>query len=1404
MKGGAASSWSGVSCKTFLIVCVTGCQLSVGSHAADPVPDFDKTSLTLRTALHYDPSAQSPLQKLVDLYSVAGRTEELAALYAAHLAQYPQDASAKLVLARLYMLLRDKRAGELLKSAVIQHPDHALLIWQQALYLESQHDTKAVEEMARAVALEKSTARRGLWFGELMKAVAVQGREDLLLAQTRRLIEEAALSAEQRLRYARQAMPLKLFKTAEAMLQQLGIETLSTDGSVEMALLQAEIMHAKGETRESGLALDALLGRLASDYWRRHEILMLRLDMSTAEEKEALVERARSRWKDANGKTEANALTFADVLEAAHRGHEALTILREADQLLPDSRAIESRLLDRWDRDGVTEEALIWMAGKTSRSPGRDDLKLRQVRWLFAANQSARALTEMALLMESLPEAQQVERSLELARWLRRRNQLTEASGVLEAVIQRAASRWDLRRELAEVYLAQQRREEAAKLFRGDWSRMLVNDARLEISQFLLGKQWWAEAKAMLAPWLAQQTGAFDAILLMARIHEKLGEDEQVDLMLEKARVLCDTDMRYQAWLATAWDYAESREQQEPWLNAEAARLSMEVTEANRPDNFSRWVALIELAQTHEEDKLAESLLNRVMTMAALPEDKKQVMEKLKLEILSADASRATETEAGLRKLLQEDEAHAEDYRLRLILFYARMQRPDLAAEWMNALNAQKCTEPDQLRAVITLFQTQGSLTTALACAEKLTQLEPGDRANWSQWMSLLVQNGREDQLRYALRQVMSRAHEWNLKPEVMEDLRGHLLASFWRDILRELNAGEEGWAAARRAATELESLELTPEQSRWTDWLMAFLSGKLGDTHAIQDALNKFKKLDEKQWISFPDGMELSVAQGRSWLERLSNTPGTISAGVRQQGPVAPFAMQWGFALDENVVINKVLASADARWVYLCDSRHQIHALDGRTGKLRWKLNPAESASGAALKSTRLTLSPTRGRMSGSRPYYNNGQPELKMPVSLALGDRRLCYVKGEQVVCVNSETGELLWNNLMGDAPTALPGAVAIPTKVAISGTQVIVWQPGNALVSALHLVSGKLLWQTRIPTPPVPAANPNSGWGGYDPYAAMKTGLNIQGGVIFVSHRSAALLRVDDGTVLWRLSSEKAPDFPIELNVAEEDQGTGLSAMAVPQPFIISGYSGYSGYRNILMSSANMPGGNNRRWAYGNGISAALQDNSQGSALMQGDQIWAFSGGGFAEVSTMGLPLAQSVFSGTIIGFAGDTLISWNGLSVEAVTSKKGTTQRTLLTRSTGDESTRIMGEDQAAVALGDRRVYESRGDRLRAADVRNGTVLFDVSLPEEVKVWKKAFVKDPAPMSIPGYAMRQQNYNRRNYLPQGVMIQDAQGGGVFCESTSVVAGDLWIFPVSGNGMVCLSGIAPETSPPPVTSP
>ena len=135
-------------------------------------PDFDKTSLALRTALHFDPVAEGPLKKLVQLYISIGRRTELPALYLSHLSQYPDDANARVVLARIYLDLNDDRAADFLRDSVEKHPQSALLAWTHHQFLATRLEPRALDELDRAISLSLTKGISGpdpwAWQGWLM------------------------------------------------------------------------------------------------------------------------------------------------------------------------------------------------------------------------------------------------------------------------------------------------------------------------------------------------------------------------------------------------------------------------------------------------------------------------------------------------------------------------------------------------------------------------------------------------------------------------------------------------------------------------------------------------------------------------------------------------------------------------------------------------------------------------------------------------------------------------------------------------------------------------------------------------------------------------------------------------------------------------------------------------------------------------------------------------------------------------------------------------------------------------------------------------------------------------------------------------------------------------------------
>lgn len=1388
--------------------------------AAEETADFDKSSVTLRTALHYDPSVEVPLQKLVELYRSAGRTEELLSLYNTHLAQYPDDAGASLVLARIYALLQDRKAGDFLKAAVARHPDNALLAWQLGRMLQEERNPKAVEAMASAVRLEKSAARKAQWFGELMKAAATQGREDLVLEETRRLIEEGAMTPEQRLRWARQALGQKLPKTATRMMEGVDAARLGTDNQVDANMLQAELLAAEGKPTEAGTLLDALLEKLAPDYWRRREILMLRLDVTGVDGRDKMVEVARNRWQAKDGRTAMNALTLADVLDAAHRGREALQVLREALEALPGTPQVEQRLLDLWEKEGTDASALEWLEKLMAAHPDRQDLMLRQVRWLFANNLSPKAHETFKSLIAKLDPADQVGRSVELSRWLRRRNQEQDAGILLETALGKTPDRWDLRRELGELYFAQRRTDEVAALFEGDWTRNLTPDARLEIAQFLMSKQLWVDARKLVEPWLVAQPTAFEGHLLLAKIEEKLGDDARVAVAFDAARALCDTDARYQAWIEAVMQHAEAREMVELAVQKEAGLLAPGGKLPEDEVSFTRWLALVAQASAHKAEKTAEELLKLALARQGLAADRALMLEKLRLDLMASDSTRAMETEAGLRKLLESDVPHREDHRLRLALLYHQAGRQDLAMQFLEALDASKVTEVAGLRSVVPICLERGSLALALTCAERLTRLEPAEMSHWSQWTNLLAQSGQEERLRFALREILGRAHDWKLTEAVRESLQEHLVASQWRSVMSSLNATDPStWALARREAAALEKADLTSDQRRWMDWLVAYLSSRMGDKKAAEDAFSAFGKLRDNQWITFPDGMELSVVGAR---ESLRGNPFEATARP-QSGPVPclpPFSLGWGFSVNQGMLITRVLTDDATGLAYVVDDRSNVHALDLRTGKLRWRVSPdsgskatrAGSTSGGRAMTTTIA---TRVIVRGS------GQPDVRAPLEISVHGKRLCLLENEKVTCVDARSGALLWRNQLAEVDGSAAGPPA-QSRLHQDEGHVFVWQPGVSTVSSMNPVTGKLLWQTLVPSPPVPAPNPYNSWGGYDAYIKLKSGLSVEQGRVFVFAQSAALLRADSGQVLWRLATGDVPGFPIDL----QSQGDSNSPLAQPPPRQLVAYSPsrmqISGGFVSGLHISGMRGGMgvaSAGWGYATGLRALLQGQGYYSpyALLHEGKVWMVNGNGTGMVSAMGLPLGQLSHSGMVVGVGEGQLVCFNGSGFGSTSPQRNGVQTSLgVVESAAPAGQPARADFLPSGSLHGSRLYASLGTRLRMSDLRSGSVLFDVPMPPEADAWAKTFVDETAPAQASTMTITSSRrvvsggfQNRRTYLPSGVLYQNERGGGTLCGPTSAVAPGVWILPVNERALVCLRGAplgppAVSTNSPPLSGP
>src|SRR5690606_32584477 len=119
--------------------------------------------------------------------------------------------------------------------------------------------------------------------------------------------------------------------------------------------------------------------------------------MESNAEREAKLKAARAAWAAAPA-SEAAALDLAEWLIACELRTEALRVLREAGEKLPESTRLEAATLDLLDRLADERGVAEYLQTRLAAQPRRDDLAWRLVRALYAVG----AREEAAAAFESL------------------------------------------------------------------------------------------------------------------------------------------------------------------------------------------------------------------------------------------------------------------------------------------------------------------------------------------------------------------------------------------------------------------------------------------------------------------------------------------------------------------------------------------------------------------------------------------------------------------------------------------------------------------------------------------------------------------------------------------------------------------------------------------------------------------------------------------------------------------------------------------------------------------------------------------------------------------------------------------------------------------------------------------
>ncbi len=824
--------------------------------APKPPKDIEAASLPLRTALHRDPTLAAPLDRLLAMYRSAGKVDRLLAMYRTHLAQYPADVKARTVLVRLLAATGDPEALHAARDAVAQFPQDAYLHYLLFEVLQGRHNPKALDQLDQAIELQAHPNVKIAWLDALLPIAVLGDRRPLAEKHLRVLVGMVDTPSAQ-LEVARKMIRFKFYGLA---LELLGKEMPEPPSPEVMVSLELEAVTAEvglKRMKEAAARLDRLLGKLTADYWRRPEIVRRRLAMvESQQEREAMIRDARQRV-DRRPRDEAAVLDLAQILAGLQFRRKALQVLLEGGKRIPKSEQIEKQTLEMLDRlrDDVGREE--YLTRRIEAQPHRDDLMLELVKTLYVLERPEEALAKFTGATETLPVADRLVQTLQMARFLRGMGLMPGAAELFRRAVEWAPQRLDIRRELAETCLAMDRREESRKVLAKTISKKADLENLLDMVQFMIEQGMFLEAKAALTGRIEQEKENLELRLVLLGVQQRLGEVHKGRELIEACRKLADTGARYRRWLEAAVAFHDTFDSVEEFLKTEQVRLDEEPLEWTER-RLERRLAFIATSTANGQPAEAAVMLQGDLGDNP-PKPFRLRLRRELVAILDRDRTRTAELKEHLKQWAEEDPKLADECRLRLALLHVKEERPDLAVQELEHIDIAKIDDPALLVSLLPLIRQYAGSHIGYgpdgqpielpnrfqSLLRRLVDLDPTNRGHWERWLGALATTGDEAGLRTAIRRLLAGVDKMELADETRNLLEGHLADSYWRSIATELVDGDKASLAEALALVDsAERIAGNDQQWLWGAWVRAYLLNRLGREKARDEAIAELRKM--------------------------------------------------------------------------------------------------------------------------------------------------------------------------------------------------------------------------------------------------------------------------------------------------------------------------------------------------------------------------------------------------------------------------------------------------------------------------------------------------------------------------------------------------------------------------------
>jgi hypothetical protein len=519
--------------------------------------------------------------------------------------------------------------------------------------------------------------------------------------------------------------------------------------------------------------------------------------------------------------------------------------------------------------------------------------------------------------------------------------------------------------------------------------------------------------------------------------------------------------------------------------------------------------------------------------------------------------------------------------------------------------------------------------------------------------------------------------------------------------------------------------------------------------------------KASKESWVSFPDGLSLALDEARKMLTVAEppEPPNGLGVELAKKGaaPLPPLSLAWTFSVADTAELQRWDLTPDGKAVLLADTQNRIYLLDRLTGRLLWQRRMPKNAAAPP---------PALG-------VNSRGDEQILYPPEWVLTNERVCIAREGALFGLSLKDGALLWQT----------------TASATVGDGCLAWQDGRVLwwnaaavrLDAIDELTGRLAWTCALPELSGPAAvNPqNPQW--------LAAGIHAASGKVLVWGDGSAVLRVKDGSILWRATARgTAPSFPLELAAEERaalPDETAIVVSANSSTFAAT-HGRNAGYRPARAIHANVlaipayafPG------MYGNAQPTPwIYWGSEQMRLLHGDGIWNTGSNGSERYSILGLPSRSTVapltYSGPMIslGFVGKALITASEVSVF----KYDPVGAAVILWNSPAGRSDAQEHPMLNATLAGRTLLLAAKDTLRIQDAVSGTLLWEGTWPEDAKPWVKS-----ARESL-------RTWQSLRWTGRGLFLYNGQGRTITVDWKGLSAHGDWMLPVGTRTLIGLRG-------------